>query len=164
MGYNRINLTYGDIFLLIRELEIKDINEIGTLIIRYKKEMGRELSNQEVLKIRELLISLIDKEDSITLVCEIDKTIQGYINAHILNFPLLCGKECYVSDLLVNENIRGKGIGKKLIESLSKYAKSNNCNRLMLNNPKESKSYERSFYSKNGFTERTNFANFVLSL
>lgn len=150
--------------MLIRELENSDINRLEELIINYKKESNQELSVDKVLEVEELLTALINKEDSITLVCEIDDIVQGYINAHILNFPLLTGKECYVSDLLINRAVRGKGIGKALIENLSKKAKDKKCIRLMLNNPKESKSYKTSFYSKYGFVERDNFANFILNL
>lgn len=150
--------------MLIRELKKSDINRLIELIIDYKKESNQKLSADKTEKIRELFTALINKEDSIPLVCEIDNTVQGYINAHILNFPLLTGKECYVSDLLINREVRGKGIGNRLIENLKVEAKKKECIRLMLNNPKEAKSYKTSFYSKKGFIERSNFANFVLNL
>ena len=70
----------------------------------------------------------------------------------------------YISDLFIDKQVRGQGIGQQLIIKASEIAEKNMCERMMLNNPKEYESYKRSFYSKLGFIERNNFANFVKNL
>jgi len=88
----------------------------------------------------------------------------GYINFHILNFPLISGKELYISELMINEHERNKNLGTKLINFAIDKAKELNCERIMLNNSMESISYKRNFYKNLGFAQRDTMANFVLKI
>ncbi|MBN2443577.1 MAG: GNAT family N-acetyltransferase [Spirochaetales bacterium] len=72
------------------------------------------------------------------------------------------GSELYISDLLIDQNHRGKGIGNILLKKAEELASQHGCVRLMLNNSKDSESFRRSFYKKYGFNERIYFAHFVL--
>jgi GNAT superfamily N-acetyltransferase len=82
----------------------------------------------------------------------------------MLPYPIIAGLELYISDLLVAEEGRGKGVGGSLLAKAEVLAKENRCVRVMLNNPKESEGYQREFYKKHGYTERIKFANFVKML
>ena len=87
--------------------------------------------------------------------------IAGYINMHICPFPMIGGTELYISDLLIMNDFRGKGIGKALLLKAEEIAGTYKCVRIMLNNAKYAQSYIRSFYKKSGFFERDDFANFI---
>lgn len=147
--------------ITITKLEAEDIASLVTMIKKDKSEQGRKISELQEVDIKSQLTELLECKNPLTLVAKDGVKIVGYINGHIIPFPLLMKKECYVSCLLVDSEQRGKSIGQKLIVELSRRAKELGCFRLMLNNPKSAESYSREFYTKNYFTERDNFANFV---
>ena len=89
---------------------------------------------------------------------------QKVIGYTVVNWqPFLCfkGVEGYVSELFVNDEFRGLGVGKALLAEIEKIAENKNCVRLMLLNKKEWISYKRGFYQKAGWLEREDIANFI---
>lgn len=148
----------------IKELIENDVVKIVELISEYKLESSKEITKDDREEIKNLLKEIICSDNSCILAAKDGEKILGYICYHIYNFPLILGKECYISDLLVSSKSRGEGTGKGLIDAVESKAKEKRAIRLILNNPKEALSYKRSFYSKIGFTERDNFANFVKPL
>lgn len=90
--------------------------------------------------------------------------VAGYASVHWLRHFFFSGPEGYLSELFVDESSRGLGIGKKLLHKIVQEAGSRDCARLMLLNGKHRESYRRSFYSKNGWSEREKIANFVFQL
>ena len=150
--------------VVISDLTNNDIKLLSELIVNNRKENGKVITTENIQQIKEELTSLVGNSSSITLIAKENNQINGFINGHIISFPIIMGKECYISELFVNPISRGLGIGHKLLEEISKLAKTKCCKRLMLNNPKEYDSYKREFYIKEDFEERTNFANFVKDL
>ncbi|MBN2533060.1 MAG: GNAT family N-acetyltransferase [Spirochaetales bacterium] len=142
----------------------EDIDSILALIIQYKKEQNFPFNTSYENEIKKQLFIAVKQKQKNTYVCVVQSEITGYINMHICPFPMIGGKELYISDLLVKQDMRGNGIGKKLMEKAIEIAQENECTRIMLNNAKESESYRRSFYIKSGFIERPHFANFVKSV
>ncbi len=147
--------------IIICKLEKKDISIITELISNIKIENGKIIKDKEKIIIKEQLEALLLQETSIKLVAKKDDIILGYISGHMINFPLIIGKECYISELLVRKDSRGLGIGNLLLKNMEIKARESGCTRLMLDNPKFYESYKRKFYEKKGFEERDNFANFV---
>jgi len=90
--------------------------------------------------------------------------IAGYCAVHWLPYLILAGPEGYVSELFIKEDFRGQGIGSQLLESVKTEAQKRGCSRLMLLNMRKRESYQRQFYSKQGWEERPDAANFVLPL
>ena len=90
--------------------------------------------------------------------------IAGYISAHWLPYLIFAGPEGYVSELFVKERLRGRGVGTRLLEAIKTEAEKRGCSRLMLLNMRNRPSYQRQFYSKHGWQERPDVANFVLPL
>lgn len=90
--------------------------------------------------------------------------VVGYAAVHWLPYLLLPAPEGYVSELFVEANQREQGIGKRLLATIIAEAKRRNCCRLMLLNGRSRESYQRSFYTKNGWSEREDIANFTLKL
>jgi len=66
-----------------------------------------------------------------------------------------------VSELFVDEAVRGLGVGSSLLEKVELEAKARNCNRLQLINFRHRESYERKFYEKHGWEERPLAASFT---
>ncbi len=92
------------------------------------------------------------------LVAEgVDGEIVGYAAVHW--FPnLMKGGDGYISELFLREAARGQGIGGKLLDAIEREAERRGINRLMLFNRRERASYQRGFYPKHGFEERTDVA------
>lgn len=110
-----------------------DIFKIGR---KYSKEELKLMLNNET---RPILVSVND-----------DDEVMGYCfciyQQHINNSVLTDIKTLYIDDLCVDENLRGKHIGKELYEAAVKLAKDSGCYNLTLNvwscNPSAMKFYE----------------------
>ena len=98
------------------------------------------------------------------LVAVVAGEVVAYVAVHWVPFPMLGGREAYVSDLLVRADWRGRGLGNRLIDAVESRANAMGCERLMLNNRVAAESFERGFFAKAGFRHRTDFANFVKPL
>ena len=90
--------------------------------------------------------------------------VLGYVAVHWLPYMILGGVEGYISELFVREAERGKGIGRQLLEAVKMRAAEHGCVRLMLLNGRQRAAYDRGFYQKNGWIERSEMANFVFPL
>ena len=64
---------------------------------------------------------------------------------------------CYLEDLFVSENLRGKGLGRALIEYVYDFAKSENCNRVYWVTNAENKTAQ---YLYEKIANKTNFIQF----
>ena len=149
---------------MIRKIEKQDIEQVTLILKQYKISQNKPLSERDLSQIM-IQFKLICQEDNkFCYVYEDKDEILGYINTHLCLFPMIAGAELYVSDLLVRDEYRGRGIGRKLLQKAEGIAEENNCVRLMLNNLKDAASYEKGFYIKNGYVERKNIANFVKSV
>ena len=145
----------------IRILREEDIPAIVDLVFAHRKTKTPMLPIKIKEDISKILWTNLGAPFTQTFVAFEYGAVFGFINLHLIEFPMIIGKECYVSDLLVNENNRGKGIGSKLMDEAEKYARDNNCTRMMLNNGKYTVSYQRGFYRGRGYNERRNVSNFV---
>lgn len=151
----------------IRFIQEKDLENIAVLTKKvgwfYKEKKSQERDDSLFLK----NIYDINKENSnnMCFVAESEKgEFLGYINAHFLPYYSFESQELFITELFVVENKRGKGVGKKLLEKIQLEAEKRNCFRLGLLNPKDKESYKREFYSKSGWKERVDIANFIMKL
>lgn len=146
----------------IREINKNDISALTEIIMNYKLEHNSSLSNDLRKEIIRTLLTLVDQKEIKTLIAINNmERIIGFINYHEIIFPMIAGKEIYISDLIVDKKERGKGIGKKLIAEIYKMAKNKKFKRLMLNNSKISECYYNGFYKNLGFDERGKYSNFI---
>ena len=71
------------------------------------------------------------------LLAELEGKVAGYafcILQETKNDPVLCDRKVlYIDDLCVDENCRGKGIGKAIYREILRYAKQRNCYNVTLN-------------------------------
>ena len=143
---------------MIRRAEHRDTEKIMDLLLQvlmvhhngrpdYFKPNCRKYTDAE-------LAEIIDDDTRPIFVCDEDG-VKGYAFCVIQETKgdnSRCDmKTLYIDDLCVDENERGKHIGKKLYEHVKKYAKEIGCYNLTLNvwecNPSA-----RAFYDKQGLT------------
>lgn len=120
-------------------------------------------ANSEQIQ-RQLLLCLSSSSHSIYVAVEKDSIVVGYISVHWLPYLFLPGPEGFISELFIVENMRGKGIGKQLLQAVETEAKERKCSRLQLINFRERESYRRKFYEKAGWKERPDGASFVRTI
>ncbi len=148
----------------VREAENRDVPALVELVFAYRKSQGADPADFRRENIEAAFRSALSEAGTTVLVCEKDGEAVGYIAYHLLSFPIIAGKELYVSDLLVSEKERDGGAGTLLLSEAEEYARKMGCVRMMLNNSKGAVSYARGFYVKRGFFERAGFANFIKRL
>lgn len=141
----------------IRKAEKKDVEGINNLLYQvhdvhaigrpdiFKKGL-KKFDDLELIEIIEnekyLIFVAVDENEKILghIFCEIQETSE---NAKSLQKR----KVLYVDDLCVDENVRGKNIGKKLYEYILSIAKDKSCNAVTLHiwnfNEKAMKFYEK---------------------
>ncbi|MGA1873314.1 MAG: N-acetyltransferase family protein [Thermoplasmatota archaeon] len=148
----------------IRTIVEKDLYELVEMVFRNRRERVPEFHREMRMEITDIFKRAMADPSSEVLVCIEDGKVLGYINVHYVDFPMVVGRECYVTDLLVGETERGKGAGRALLEGAEAGARKRGCTRMMLNSGKFAKAYQKDFYGKTGYSERKNFANFVKNL
>lgn len=139
---------------MIRRATLKDIPMIGNLLsqvdmVHHKGrpdifKTGRKYSDKEIEELlkdenRPVLVSVNDNDE-----------VTGYcfciFQQHINNSVLTDIKTLYIDDLCVDENLRGKHIGRELYNAAVSLAKERGCYNLTLNvwscNPSALRFYE----------------------
>jgi GNAT superfamily N-acetyltransferase len=104
---------------------------------------------------------LADKSHSTFVAETSDGAIIGYGSAHWLPYLSLRGPEGFVSELFVRESARGQGVGRRLLRAIETEARGRGCARLSLINLRNRESYQRRFYARSGWQERSEAANFI---
>ena len=119
----------------IRELAESDYNQVIKL---WTKSLSNKFDN-------EINTSHLSDPGSITLVSVDNNTITGVASLYIIK--KLTRTLGLIEDVAVNENYRGKGIGKKLVEKLIGLAADKKCDKTVLNSSEQNSE----FYKKIGF-------------
>ena len=93
----------------------------------YKTELSTEQSSLTWQRI-------LDPEFNMKCAVAIDDgLIVGFTTYSLQNSTWSEGGHCYLEDLFVDSAVRGKGVGRALIEYVKSYAIENNCSRLYWN-------------------------------
>ncbi|MDC0654821.1 GNAT family N-acetyltransferase [bacterium] len=122
----------------IRELENDDFRQVIEI---WKKSFNNNFD-------KEINSTYLTDPSSITLVSVDSNTITGVASLHIIK--KLTRTLGLIEDVAVNENYRGKGIGKKLVEKLIGIASEKSCDKTVLNSSeKNSEFYEKIGFEKN---------------
>ncbi len=126
----------------IRKAEILDSKAIAIL----SSQLGYK-SNSNDIKNR--LIEVLRKKDNCVLVAMENERIIGWIHGfHSLRVESDSFVE--IGGLVVDENWRKKGIGKKLVERINKWAELRKCDKVRVRSNKIRKE-SRIFYESIGF-------------
>ena len=89
--------------------------------------------------------------------------VVGYLFVHWLP-NLIFGGEGYVSELFVLPDARGHGYGTALLDEARRRGVGRGYQRLSLFNRRERESYQRGFYPRHGWVERSDAALFMYYL
>ncbi|MBN1887452.1 MAG: GNAT family N-acetyltransferase [Thermoflexales bacterium] len=113
---------------------------------------------------RYLTLCFADDGHSVYVAESVQGGVVGYASVHWLPYLFLLGPEGYVSELFVKTEARGQGVGSQLLDVIKAEAQARGCTRLALLNNRQRESYQRGFYAKCGWQERTHMATFMYSL
>ena len=141
----------------IRKIQKEDIEKIiplleqvSTLHINMRPDIFKEKTESNMEKD---ILDIINDEEKISLVAEENEKILGIIVLKIKevinHINLKNSKVLWIEELCVDENNRGKGIGKILINNAKNIAKDLECERLELNCWEANKD-AITFYEKQG--------------
>ena len=138
---------------MIRKATFDDISVISELYREQFREMSKLIPDfiKEGDQSVEFLEKTISNDDSDILVYENDGIVVGFILLQAKERPvfdfMLPGKYCYIMDVIVTENSRGKGFGTALMNSAKDWAKEQSCNLInldvLVNNHGAIKLYEK---------------------
>lgn len=148
---------------MIRKVTYGDTEGVVEIIKDYLTSV-KKITNEKEEEILHYILKMIGKENNLYVKVGDKGKVEGYINYHICDFPLVGGREIYISELFVSSSIRGKKVGSDLLEYVIEKAKLEGIKRILLNNSKNSESFARNFYSKHGFQAREFMTNFILEL
>jgi len=112
----------------------------------------------------QLKLCQADDSHSVFVARDAKEAVLGYVAVHWLPYLLHHGPDGYISELFIRESARGQGIGARLLEIVEVEGRKRGSGRLMLLNMRQRESYERGFYAKHGWEERTQAATFVKML
>ena len=129
------------------------------LILELLYELGRQKpqKDSELEKFEKLLKNYMQEDDKKILVAQDnDSKIIGMISMVFLPRLNQNTLEMYVPELIVSQNYRSKGIGKKLINSSIEFGKKKKCHRIRLESGNQ-RIESHKFYKHLGFENSSVF-------
>jgi len=141
--------------IIIREITSEDAEEVNTL----SRQLGYPLTIEQTLQNIEEVIKSKDH----TAFAALDKNkMVGWIGAaHTIMLEVM--PHCEINGLVIDENYRGKGVGKLLIERVKQWAKEKGNNKISLRcNVVRIEAHQ--FYEHIGFNKIKQQTNFVLEV
>ncbi|MTI30487.1 GNAT family N-acetyltransferase [Xanthovirga aplysinae] len=98
------------------------------------------------------LVALVSIKQHL-IVAEVDGKIVGFCSLTIKNNLWQAGNLAHVDELVIDKDFRGNGLGKKLLESITKIAEENYCKRIELDSSFHRKE-AHNFYESVGYKNR----------
>ena len=137
----------------------ESINDDIPLILELLYELGRQKpqKDSELEKFEKLLKNYMQEDDKKILVAQDnDSKIIGMISMVFLSRLNQNTLEMYVPELIVSQNYRSKGIGKKLINFSIELGKEKKCHRIRLESGNQ-RIESHKFYKHLGFEDSSIF-------
>ncbi|MCB8983112.1 MAG: GNAT family N-acetyltransferase [Ardenticatenaceae bacterium] len=150
--------------MLIRRAALPDVLPLARLLreLGWFAALQNETSDETAVRVRHHLELCLADDSHVVFVAESETgEVVGYTAVHWLPYLFLSGPEGFVSELFVNEGVRGSGVGSQLLAAVVAAARERGCARLQLVNFRHRESYLRHFYEKQGWQERPEAADFV---
>ncbi len=121
----------------IRKAMFRDATAVFTLLKQLASSAAAESpmnTDQAIASFHEIIQ---DENQGTVIVAEIDAEIVGVIT---LSYPVAMrcgGKYACIEEFIVNEQMRGKGVGSRLLKASLETARQRGCYELQVNNPSE---------------------------
>ena len=152
---------------VIRKASVDDVRGLVLLLqgIGWFERFNQSPIGTLIEQVRACIEQCLAEDSHLLLVAEDPENhIVGYGSVHWLPYLFMSGPEGYVSELFVGPAERGRGIGRQLLGAIEEAARARGCQRLSLINLRTRESYQRQFYVKAGWRERTEAASFIYPL
>ncbi|MBO9582670.1 MAG: GNAT family N-acetyltransferase [Flavobacterium sp.] len=104
----------------IRKIQNHDLDFVYKSIC----ELENEVFDFEVFS--EIFNTNISNSNNLYLIAEDENESLGFISFHIQNLLHHCGLVGEIQEFFIDKNHRGKGVGRKLVDEILKYAEENN--------------------------------------
>lgn len=115
--------------IMTRKVETKDVDQLAELFDQYRIFYHKD---SDIYAAKNFLTERIENKDSEIFVAENDGELVGFVQLYPLFSSTRMKRYWLLNDLFVNENYRGKGFSKKLIEESKKMAKSTDAAGILL--------------------------------
>ena len=141
--------------IIVREMTAEDATAVNLL----SDQLGYPLSLQQTLQ---NIHGVVKSKDHTAFVAICENKIVGWIGAsQAIMIEVM--PHCEINGLVIDENSRGKGIGKLLIERVKQWAKEKENDRLTLHcNIRRREAHL--FYEHLGFKETKQQKNFAMDI
>jgi GNAT superfamily N-acetyltransferase len=151
---------------MIRAVTIHDAEGLTKLLhaIEDLTQIGKESFDETLARVQKHLERIVSSTEHTLLVAEENNQIIGYINVHWHPMMLTADGEGYISELFIRPDFRSRNLGTALMNKIIEEGRAQGCARLSLLNMRNKPSYERGYYTKHGWSERPNAANFIYDL
>ena len=136
--------------ILIKELASKEemLTSFSLVNQMYEKMSYDEFSAA--------LNEMIKRNDYKMVAAFLDGKMIG-VCGYWIALMLYCGRYLQASTLVVDSNIRGKGVGRKILHHLEKKAKEENCQKLVLDSYTENKKSHSLYFRENFYIRGFHF-------
>lgn len=131
-------------------MKINQCKEISNEVLQALEKLIPQLNDECEIPSKEFLEQIIHSGNSFLFLAE-DEGIIGSLTLILNQVPT--GKKAWIEDVVVDEKMRGKGIGKKLIEFAVEFAKNKGILKVDLTSRPERVSANE-LYKKLGFKRR----------
>ena len=132
-------------------LEITEATEVTPDLVEAMERLIPQLSSSNPPPDFEALSNITSSEASILLVAEIDGKIVGSLTLVLFRIPT--GLRAWIEDVVVDETVRGQGVGEALNQAAIKRAQSAGATTVDLTS-RPSREAANRLYQKIGFIER----------
>lgn len=112
-----------------RKATIQDLPQLAELFDQYRVFYHKE---SDISAAENFLKQRIENKDSEIFVAESEGKLTGFVQLYPLFSSTRMKRYWLLNDLYVNENYRGKGFSKKLIEEAKQLAKSTDASGILL--------------------------------
>ena len=133
----------------IREMKPQDITEFGRIMQKFYAYAGNEQTSENELNT--LFKKALNKIQNYTIIGAFqDEKMIGLISMTFAESSYKISPFCWCDDFFIEDQFRGKGIGKNLIEEVRKMAMKKNCSNILVG-VGEAEEDAKKFYKKIGF-------------
>jgi ribosomal protein S18 acetylase RimI-like enzyme len=145
----------------MNKMEIREINRFSNRVFNATLRLLPQLAPDSAFLTREHFKGILKSKNTHFFIAELDNKIAGILT--IATYDIPTGRKVWIEDVVVDESLRGKGIGKSLMLFAIDYAKSLGAKSIELTS-RPSRVAANHLYQKMGFGIReTNVYKYLLN-